>query len=95
LEPALAPCRFQHQAHDHVLKDQERRRNAFAAVCSYILDNPVRAKLVTSAGAWPYHGALVPGYPALRPSETDFWKRFWKLYHAAKHPGAGNIVRQR
>jgi REP element-mobilizing transposase RayT len=38
LEPALAPCRFQHQAHDHVLKQEERRRNAFASVCSYILE---------------------------------------------------------
>jgi hypothetical protein len=35
VEPALAPHRFQHQAHDHVLKQEERRRNAFAAVCWY------------------------------------------------------------
>ena len=35
LEPQLAPQRFQHQAHDHVLKEKERRRNAFARVCNY------------------------------------------------------------
>src|SRR5690242_16257381 len=30
LEPALAPAKFQHQAHDHVLRSEQRRRNAFA-----------------------------------------------------------------
>src|SRR5258706_15962251 len=38
LEPKLAPCKFQHQAHDQVLKEEERRQNAFARVCNYILE---------------------------------------------------------
>src|SRR5882724_3094960 len=63
LEPALAPHRFQHQAHDHVLKEKERTRNAFASVCSYILENPIRGELVTSVGEWSFNGAIVPGYP--------------------------------
>ena len=93
LEPRLAPHRFQHQAHDHVLKDEERRRNAFAAVCNYILENPLRAGLVQAPGEWSFSGAVVPGYPALHPLETDFWPRFWKLYRQAKHPDAGHIRR--
>src|SRR5581483_6472166 len=42
---ALHPYRFQHQAHDHVLREEERKRNAFAKICFYILANPVRAGL--------------------------------------------------
>jgi len=93
LEPLMAPDRFQHQAHDHVLKDEERRRNAFASVCTYILENPVRGELVKSADAWPFNGAVVPGYPTLRPAQNDYWRKFWKLYGAMKHADAGNIVR--
>jgi len=47
LEPKLAPQKFQHQAHDHVLTEDERRYDAFARVCHYILQNPLRAELVT------------------------------------------------
>jgi putative transposase len=35
----LRPYRFQHQAHDHVLRAEERQRRAFAAACFYIIDN--------------------------------------------------------
>src|SRR5262245_23110353 len=45
LEPKLAPCKFQHQAHDHVMREAERETNAFAAICNYILENPLRAGL--------------------------------------------------
>ena len=93
LEAALAPQRFQHQAHDHVLKEKERRRNAFAAVCWYILENPLRAELVQAVAQWPFSGALVPGYPTLHPLQDDYWAKFWKRYQAAKHPDAGNILR--
>ena len=41
LKPKLAPQKFQHQPHDHVLKEEERKRNAFAKVCFYIIDNAV------------------------------------------------------
>src|SRR5437667_9837852 len=43
LEPLLAPAKFQPQAYDHVLREEERKRNAFAQVCFYDLANPVRA----------------------------------------------------
>jgi putative transposase len=116
LEPALGGGReWQHQPHDHVLREKERQRNAFARFCYYKLANPVRAGLVADVaaevaddvrrrtghepeesatspgesaslrrrlpdGAWPYSGAIVPGYPTLHPLEEDYWERFWKLY---------------
>jgi len=85
LEPALgAGRRWQHQAHDHVLREQERQKDAFAKTCFYILENPVRAGLVSSAAAWPYSGAIVPGYPRLHPLVDGYWERFWKLYAAMR-----------
>ena len=93
LEQALAPRKFQHQAHDHVLNEKERRRNAFAAVCNYILENPLRADLVKHPRDWAFLGAMVPGYPKLHPLDHDFWPKFWKLYMHARHPDAGNIMR--
>ena len=42
LERALAPHKFQPQAYDHIVRDEERRLNAFAIGCSYGLNNPVR-----------------------------------------------------
>jgi putative transposase len=93
LEPKLSPQKFQHQAHDHVLKEHERRRNAFASVCFYIIENPVRAKLATSSGEWKFKGSTVPGYPTLHPLQENFWPKFWKLYAQTKHPDAGKIFR--
>ena len=93
LKPALAPQKFLHQPHDHVLKEEERRRNAFASVCNYILENPLRAELVKHPNEWPFTGTVVPGYPTLHPLQKDFWSKFWKLHARAKHPNAGKIIR--
>ena len=79
LNRALAPAVLQDQAYDHVLRAHERERGAFASVCFYIRANPVRAGLVEHPEMWPYAGAIVPGYPMLHPSRTDFWEMFWKL----------------
>ena len=49
LEPWLAPHKFQPQAHDHVLRDEERQRDGLARICFYILANPVRAGLTAAA----------------------------------------------
>jgi REP element-mobilizing transposase RayT len=85
LTPALGPDRkWQHQAHDHVLREDERRRDAFARTCFYVLANPVRARLVERERDWPYLGAVVPGYPDLQPLAENFWKTFWKLYAQAR-----------
>ena len=93
LEPELAPNKFQHQAHDHVLKTEERRRNVFAGVCSYILENPVKAKVAVRADDWEFSGAIVPGYPTLHPLKDGFWRKFWEQYRAMKQPDADKIIR--
>jgi len=81
LEPELGEGgEWQHQPHDHVLREQERQRNAFASACFYTLANPVRAKLVERERDWPFLGAVVPGYPTLHPLAEGFWELFWKLY---------------
>ena len=76
----LAPFTLQHQGYDHVLGDEERRRNSFAMHCAYVLNNPVRAQLVQDAKEWRFAGAIVPGYPNLNPGADGFWETFWKLY---------------
>jgi putative transposase len=81
LEPSLEQGRkWQHQPHDHVLREEERKRNAFAKFCFYTLANPTRANLVEQPQDWPYSGAVVPGYPTLHPATEDFWPLYWKLY---------------
>jgi len=85
---ALRPHRFQHQAYDHVLSEEERKRNAFARTCSYILANPCRADLIGEKQTWQFCGAIVPGYPALDPLEPEFWPLFWKLYSKSRSPEA-------
>ena len=79
---------FQHQAHDHVLRDEERRRGAFAGVCAYVLANPVRAGLVRQSTAWEFSGAVVPGYPTLSPLQENFWEVFWKVYERQRQASA-------
>ena len=72
--------RLQPQAHDHVLREEERKRGAFASVCFYILANPVRAELVGAEVEWKFSGSMLPGYPDLHPLQDDYWQLFWKLY---------------
>jgi putative transposase len=80
LKKKLLPARIQHQAHDHVLRKEERTQSEFANVCLYVLGNPVRAGLVSTAAQWKYTGAVLPGHPALHPLNADFWEPFWKIY---------------
>ena len=82
----LAPQKLQHQPFDHVLREEDRSRDAFANVAGYILRNSERAGLVKDWRDWPYAGALFPGYPKLDPRKVHFWEDFWKAYH--KHLGA-------
>ena len=95
LELALKPAKFQPQAHDNVLREEERKRNAFAKVCWYIVANPVRAGLIGETESWPYTGCSVPGYPSLNPMRAEFWPQFWKVYQTLRQPDAGNIKRPR
>ena len=84
-EPRLR-WKLQPQAHDHVLRDQERKQNAFGRVCFYILANPVRARLVEDERQWPFSGATVPGYPELNPFQNGYWETFWKIYYKLRAP---------
>ena len=93
LEPELAPARFQMQAQDEVLRDEQRRRNAFAKVCFYIAANPVRAGLTTELEKWPFNGCVIAGYPKLVPADKDFWPVFWRIYGKLLEPEAGKILR--
>lgn len=79
LEPALNGPKFQHQPYDHVLRAEERRWDAFLETCGYLLENPVRASLVTNARDWPYAGCVVPGYPKLDPRDAAFWPKYERI----------------
>lgn len=74
--------RLDRQAHDHVLREEERREEAFQTLASYILNNPVRGGLVEERSAWAYCGSIVPGYPSLNPKAANFWTSFWMAYDA-------------
>ena len=78
--------KLQPQAHDHVLREEERKQGAFASVCFYILANPVRAKLEEREVDWRFSGAVMPGYPNLHPLQEGFWELFWKLYYQQREP---------
>jgi len=93
LQPALAPAKFQPQPHDRVLRAEQRCKNAFAQACGYVLENPVRARLVERVEQWKFTGAIVPGYPAFHPLRADYWPKFWNVFAKARHPDAGRIVR--
>jgi len=93
LEPKLAPAKFQLQAQDEVLREEKRRRNAFAKVCFSITANPVRARLTGETEVWPFSGCLIPGYPRLDRTAEDSWPTFWRIYDKLRQPDTGNIKR--
>jgi putative transposase len=93
LEPELAPAKFQAQAQDEVLREEKRKRAAFARVCFYLAANPVRAGLITESGVWPFTNCIVPGYPKMDPVDRDYWPIFWRIFSKLRQPDAGNIKR--
>jgi putative transposase len=93
LEPELSPAKFQPQPQDEVLREEQRKRNAFAKVCHYIAANPLRAELTGEKEVWPFTGCVVPGYPKLNPLTEDYWSKFWRIFAKLRQPDAGNIKR--
>jgi putative transposase len=93
LEPELQSAKFQVQPHDHVLREKDRKRNAFSATCSYISQNPVRSSLAKESNQWPFTNSIIPGYPKLSPHDRDYWQTFWRIYAKLRHPDAGDIRR--
>jgi REP element-mobilizing transposase RayT len=82
------PLEWQKQAHDHILREEERKRNAFADACLYLRQNPVRAGLVDSAQDWAFKGSLVPGFPDLDPLQSD---AFWRCFQAYRNALLGEV----
>jgi len=81
LRAVLSPATWQNQAHDQVLRDSQRERGAFQTVAQYILDNPVRAGLVSRRSDYTFLGGCVAGYPDLSVYRDDYWERFWRIYN--------------
>lgn len=83
----LKPVKFQHQAHDRVLKTAERQRQQFSLACTeYVLLNPLKAGLVQKPSDWPYSGAVIPGFPRLNPFDASYWPWFWMRYYELREP---------
>jgi len=82
LNQLLLPRKLQKQAYDHVLRPTETNDEAFAAVIHYVCENPVRARLVGTALAWPFSGACVPDVPTLDPRHADFHERWWQYWNS-------------
>lgn len=75
----ILPLRWQRQAHDHVVREDERASGRYGDTIQYILNNPVRAGLAENWIDYPYLGAMLPGYPDLERRDPNFHDRFWKL----------------
>ena len=92
LNQLLLPRKLQKQAYDHVLRTTETNGDAFVAVIRYVCENPVRARLVGTALAWPYSGACVPDMPTLDPRREDFhelWWHYWNSHEECSRSRAG------
>ena len=80
LNRVLHPVNLQKQPYDHVLREEERKRDAFQSVVFYILNNPVRADIVSKTEEYPFAGCMVDGYPELDVHFAGFWDSFWRIY---------------
>lgn len=80
---------LQHQAYDHVLKDDERLEVAITNLVEYIARNPERKQLVPIDGYrdYKYTGNLIPGYPDLTLWQSEYWTRFWRTYSFMRKQG--------
>lgn len=78
LSPLIAPAVWQRQAHDHVVREDERANGIFADSVDYILENPVRAGLVDGWKQYSYTGCLLVGFPCLERRDSKFNDVFWK-----------------
>ncbi len=77
----LHPRFLQKQGHDHVLREQERDKEAFQKTTHYILENPARAKLSPNWQGYQYSGCLFPGYCDFDPRNDKHWETFWRVYN--------------
>ena len=82
LNKLLHPSRLQKQPHDHVVRESEREASSFGGSWNYVARNPLRAGLVDTWQAYPFLGALIPGFAGLKPAATDFFHSFWRAHSA-------------
>lgn len=87
LRPALNPAEWQHQPHDHVLREGEMIQKAFLGVVHYVFENPVRAGLVVQWKDYPYIGCCVAGYPDLDVRREDYLDLFWRIHRRLVQTG--------
>jgi REP element-mobilizing transposase RayT len=71
---------LQKQAWDVVVREEDRGRGALTKAAYYVLENPVRGRLVSEAAAWNWSGAQAAGYPDLDWRMADFPERLWSIY---------------
>ena len=88
---ASAGCELQKQAHDHVLDESERNPSAFEDTLLYILNNPVRARLVEAREEWPFLGAIAAGFPEFDPRRefADHCRQVWKIHQLERRKFQG------
>ena len=84
---------LQDQSYDHVLKEDERKTEAFRQVCEYVARNPERAGLIEVDGyaAYKFSGCLLPGYPQLRPVDPTYWDEFDRVVSYLRNEGLFRI----
>ncbi len=80
---------LQDQAYDHVLCDHEKRGSGFREVVEYIARNPERANLIQPGefASYKFSGCVIPGYPELRPFESEFWEKFDRVISFLRKEG--------
>jgi putative transposase len=77
----IKPIKLQHQAHDHLLREEELERSAFQGVSFYIQKNPVRKGLCKEWEHYEFTGCMLPGYFGLDPRDENYWAVFWKIHN--------------
>ena len=80
---------LQDQAYGHVLCDDEKRDSGFREVVEYIARNPERANLIQPGefASCKFSGCVIPGYPELRPFESEFWEKFDRVISFLRKEG--------
>lgn len=75
---------WQARFHDHALRSEE----GLLAAAQYILDNPVRAGIVSDAGSYPYSGSFVWEEALLVSGSEDPDLHIPSTHHTVADPGA-------
>jgi len=75
--------KLKERAHDDLLRATQADRHSIESACHAMLNIPARRGLSETPQAWPFQGAVFPGYPNMDPNQPSYWKRFWKAHQKA------------